>query len=308
MIKPSNTYFVEMTPALAEQWVNNFRYDKQRTVRRWRVNKYAEEMSKGEWLPGYPLQLGVLNGKRVCTDGQHRQLAVIASQTTQTFTVIELECETETDVANLYYKTDRNMARSAMDMYRTTDMSATTGMNSTQLSALSAAVALLHAKFGKISGQGRLSDAALHDQMLHYADACGCYFEVTEGHPQSMRKALLRSPVVAVAITTFHYAVSKFGSQLVEDFWRGMALDDGLRQGDPRKVANDHLRTTNLGNGRSEGAKTVLTDYQARYLANCWNKWVKGESYSTNTRNQGSKVFDVKAPIVIDGTPWNGNL
>lgn len=301
MIKPDSTYFVQMTPALAQKWIEEYRYQKQRILRKWRVNQIAASMSAGEWIPAYPMQICWLNGRRICTDGQHRQNAVIESGTTQTFTVIELLCDSEADVERVYYKTDRNLTRNTSDIYRTISLADDLGMTNREVARFGSAITSIYSNFSNVSNSTGLSDEHRLELMREFGESAGIYFEAMTNTQELMRDRLYRASVIGVGIATIRYAPRQFGPDKVRDFWRGIADGDLLRRGDPRYVAREHLLTTSIGHGKS--GKSVTSEYQARYIASCFNAWVDNRMFATE---RGGPKVDASAPITICGTPWNG--
>ena len=92
---------------------------------------------------------------------------------------------------------------------------------------------------------------------------------------------------MAVALVTIRYTGTD-----AEEFWREVAYDDGLAQGDPRKALHLFLRTTKLG--------AYEPHVYARYIA--W-AWCRGwqELSCQYLRGQAEHL-----PITIDGTPHDG--
>lgn len=301
MITLSSTYFVQMTPGIARKWVDEYRYPKQRILRKWRVNQIADSMAAGDWIPGYPMQVCRLGNQLICTDGQHRQNAVIESGTTQAFTVIELCCENELDVERVYYKTDRNLTRNTADVYRTISLANELGISNKQVSKFGNAITAIYRNFSNIHDAQKLSDERRLDLMREFGEAAGVYFETIGGTPDFMRDPLYRASVIGVGIATVKYAPRQFGADKVRDFWSGLANGDGLRNGDPRKFAREHLLTTSIGHGKS--GKPVTAEYQARYIASCFNAWCDDRMFASG---RGGPRISEDAPIVISGTPWNG--
>ena len=80
-----STDIVLVTKSMAQEWLNNFNTNN-RKAKRHIVDKYADQMSRGQW---------VVNGDTICfditgtlIDGQHRLLAVIKSEVPLRTTVV----------------------------------------------------------------------------------------------------------------------------------------------------------------------------------------------------------------------------
>ncbi|PYJ11254.1 MAG: hypothetical protein DMF06_03320 [Verrucomicrobia bacterium] len=133
--------------------------------------------------------------------------------------------------------------------------------------------------------------------MREYAIAASIYVELIAGASGRISNLLRRAASMAVGIVTIDESISVFGDKKVEDFWTGIAKDDGLHLVDPRKVAHTHLIETSMRGGKGKNASPY---YSARYIANCFNAWVEGREIKF------TRVNDAKAPILIAGTSFKG--
>lgn len=309
-----NTYVVRMTPDMAAAWLQQYDYEYQRKATKSKVAQYADQMQRGKWVPGTSLKLGLIgdNGTaaKLLLDGRHRLLAIVASGVPQVFAVTELRCLTEQDVAFVYSTTDRGRPRNADDLYRTTHIADEIGVSQRVLRKAGAALQFMTVGFlrGGPMGNTPLDYDALLAAFRTYGEAIGNYAEVVGMTTQAvMTEPLLRASTFAVAIATYHHAAEVYGLQRVDDFWEGVAIDDGLRRTDPRKVANVHIATSRIAYNRGgrEGRMTS-PNYSARYIAACWNNWTDGRKYSESAKGVSAKVFNSAAPIKINGTPWKG--
>lgn len=90
----------------------------------------------------------------------------------------------------------------------------------------------------------------------------------------------------AAAMVTLKYQQEK-----ATGFWSGMAADDGLRKGDPRKSALQYLLRHGIGSGGNSLAWAGIAG-----VSLCWNAWFRDET-----------LIQVKAAsvseIVLLGTP-----
>jgi hypothetical protein len=302
-----NTYLTTMTPEMASKWLSDFEYEHQRNVAQNTVDFYAGMMESGEWVPGTNIKLATVNGsgRKVLVDGRHRLCATVVSGTPQVYSVTEIKCDTDADVARVYYTTDRGRNRTYGDAWRTTLIADELGLTNSQVNTAGAGVRFIMADFKRQSANMISMDSML-EQVRFYADGIGRYFECIAGTSQHMEPAMRRAAVVSVGIATLQYAINIYGFGKVEDFWIGLVRDDGLRAGDPRKVANIHLLSTGIMASSGRTQEQVSANYQARYIANCFNAWVEDREFKVARTKGYSKVHDSNAPIKINGTPWKG--
>lgn len=310
MLTVGKTYTLEVDAAKAGEILSQNGYKRQRVLRPKTVTLYADKMENGHWVPGSPIKFVLWgdkrNPKRVLVDGQHRLHAVVKTGAKVQFAVTEIWCDDENEAARVYYTTDRNAVRGYGDIFAATGVQEELGLTKTDMNAAASSVRFIDSGFLK-NNTFQDEDDLLH-KVLEYQDAIVLYFAATAGCDRRMSVPLRRNSVMAVGLVTFRYSAGVYGNKKVEDFWEGVALDDGLKQGDPRKVANVHLMTTRMPNGAMiPGFRTVSAAYQARWIANCFNAWAEGREYKvTEDRRSASKVYDSSAPIEILGSPFKG--
>jgi hypothetical protein len=207
----------------------------------------------------------------------------------------------EADVALDYTRTDQGKRRTVSQNYAVLRLGDELGLTNTWINALGAAVALMNNAW-KTAAQYKLHTDDRLRMIREYAPFCEQYIEATAGKPKELTSAFNRSATLAVGLVTFRYSSEVYGIEKVDEFWSGTAVDDGLRRGDPRKVALDHLKTAYLsGGGRYKYNNAVTPAYSARYLAKCFNAWIENDE---NVRFK--RVDDATKPIKILGSPFLG--
>lgn len=309
-VNVSSNYTMTITPEMAQQILSTCPYEYQRKIRKSRVALYATMMESNSWVNGSNIKFAVMDktGRKILTNGFHRLTAVIVSGRPQVFAVTEVACGDESDLARVYYTEDRSLARSDADAFRTLHIELELGISSWQINKASAAMRFIYNDFARRNYVSPTTEEVV-EMLRAYADAIGLYFEVTAGRPRYMEKPLMRSAVMSVAFEVLRFAPMKYGTERCIDFWKGMAIDDGLTRTDPRKVANVHIVNTRISmtSGGGRNGSMASAAYQARYVANCWNAWSEGRVFASfNGKAPSSKVFDAGAPIVINGTSWDG--
>ena len=106
----------------------------------------------------------------------------------------------------------------------------------------------------------------------------------------------MKAPVLSVALVTFRHQEVK-----AEEFWRQVAMNDGLRSNDPRKILHEFVDLTRTNRGPFiRGNKTVTPAYVARAVAVAWNAFFAGNSITR------INVVDPEREILIKGTPYKG--
>lgn len=295
-----NIEIVKVTPDMARQWLSERLYNRQRTIRSAHVKFLTEEMLRGTFVPGTQIRFSILDGKYNLLDGQHRMAAVVASNTTQVFSILSAETESEEQEAIQYGNLDTGLRRTFNDMGRALQLTDELGFTATQINELSAASTFIRSGFIK-SRRQYTSRSDLVKWIRDYSTAGQEYYEIAAGCTQEIRPSVGRRATLAVALVTFLYSEVAYG-ECIEQFWRGAIFDDALRVGDPRKVAYNHLMTTRHAGGGYHGRVRDLTTsaYSARYLANCFNAYVEQRSLT------GTKVIDHNGPIKILGSPFRG--
>lgn len=286
---------VKITPQDAELLVAT--YAKQRPLRRHYVEFYTSEMAAGHFMPGSPIIVGVLGNDEYLIDGQHRIHGVMQSQTTQQFTKIIYECESEKDLARLYGVQDRNLKRSNSDVLRAHDTAAMLGLSETRASHVAGALKKVYAGFPH-GGHALVSAGQLHDMCCAWKVEAQLFYEVIDGGARYLTQKLRRLPLIGIALITFRYKGAE-----AEDFWYQIAHDDGLRRFDPRKKLIEWMIVSKYHRGDGTKNATVVTQRElALYTARCW------DVYIDEREMQQLRIKDKRAPVVIEGTPYDTSL
>lgn len=291
-----------ITPSMANDILSSQAYDKQRNIAPTWMRYLADEMKRGSFKQDTSIEFVKLpnNGKATLIDGYHRLNAVINSGIATRFVIVETMVNSRDEMDRLYYRIDQGKRRNVADQLRVLDFERETGLTSTQLRRLAAAITLIDAGWG--------SKTLMHFDdrerfVREYAQECYHYFTVTSGRRKEMRIAFERSSTLSVGLVTLKYSVKKYGLAKVEAFWEGVATNDGIAANDSRKFAYEHLLTTAIkgGGGGPMGANVMYTArYSAKYMAHCFNMFVQDKSMRQRPN------IDQGAPMLILGSPFNG--
>ncbi len=289
-----------VTPEVATSWLSTCTFEHQRPISAYHASFLADEMRLGRFKQDTVIEFSQSDSQWLLTDGQHRLSALIAAQSPQRFVVVRRSLDSDSDIAMDYTRTDKGKRRTTADDYQALMLEEELGLTRTQLNKLGSAVALIRSRFTHVrqatfSFQDRLA------MMREYNDAYSEFLEASAGCDETTRIRMDRSSTTAVAVVTFRFSAMKYAEK-VDEFWRGVIWDDGLRVGDPRKVANRHLIETGMqGGGKVSNSKTVTPAYSSRYLASCFNAYIEGRPLKVFTR-----VPDTSKPMLILGSPFNG--
>lgn len=296
------TFTQVVTPEDATKMLDTMKYEHQRLPRQRKIQEYAEEMKNGTFRELTQIFIAIYHGQYVVLDGQHRLHAVVLAGAPQLFTIVEKEVESEQELASIYSTTDRGLQRTPGDIYGAHALGEEFGLNKTMLDAFGAGIKFM------MNGCIVINSTVRHDVVISHMRLYAPYMQtyqalLSEASPsKSLYTTCKRSSSIAMALLSLRFSAPKAEQTnqpgAVQDFWLGTLKDDGLRQGDPRKVANHHLTVTRTGASRMAQQRYIVNQsYSVRYLGSCLNAYIRGESL------RYAKVFDETAPLNIFGVP-----
>lgn len=291
---------VEVTPDMATTWIATRSYEHQRPPNMKHVQFLSGEMERGVFKQDTVIEFAQLGQETLLTDGQHRLFAVAHCRKPQRFVIVTRDAQNAEEVALDYTRTDQGKRRTVSQNYKTLDLEGELGFTYTWINALGSAVAFINDDWNRVR-QGRLHSNDRLQAMRDYAPALDYYIEATAGKGNDIKSSIERAATVSIGLVTFRYSAAVYGHDRIDQFWNGVASDDGLAKNDPRKAAWKHLLEVRMTGGAATGNKKIATPaYSSRYLANCFNAWIKGE-----TRNF-ARVYDATKPMIILGSPFTG--
>ena len=297
-VQQARTRVVTITPAIADQWLQARQYERQRKIQTSHVMYLAEEMAAGNFAPHTHITIVCTPDGDKIVDGQHRLLAVSLSGIPQVFVVTEIP-GTIHDADDMYSRLDLNKRRTILDRHAAKQLHELFQITPTNLRV--AVAALRYISNGCTYGASKRNVLHPHDEerlLYLYQPFILQYLDFIGAAPSNKHWFDRVSPMALGLLTArFSTPLSK-----VEDFWRGAAADDKLARYDARKVALTHIMTTRFS-GMTRGATSV--NYSIRYLAACFNTWMRNEEYSTNTKLPSAKVYNELSPLVVSGVPKN---
>lgn len=281
-----------ITPDIAQQLLSRFNYGRQRTVEKLHVSRLAAQMTAGNWTPGSQIAFGTLpDGTIRLVNGQHRLHAVVAAGKSIEFQLLLSPVADEAAIHALYYRFDTlqrgrsdRMVLNSIGIAEQLDISRDAAAGAFKSAVVLGNGLSLPTNNHALAGNPLLGtpDGKLATiepwwpQVKQYDDLIKPSFG-------KVKRRLLTASIMPVALVTLKYQPAK-----AEEFWGGVAKDDGLKVGDPRKVMLHVLTNTDFKNQINSGL--ILT-------ANCWNAWYGSRQLSHTKVYVGS----VCAPA---GTPY----
>jgi hypothetical protein len=293
---------VTIGPKRAAEMLGSMQYEHQRPVSKSQVSLYANEMKAGRFVPGTTIRVAHIDGRSKLLDGQHRLYAVIASGTEQVFTLLEEFAPDNEYIAWAYGSIDTGRRRAHADLYRAMELTARLGLTNNDINDLAPGLGFMMSGMKTPSGSVVVDRTERIRLMELYAPYMRRFLDLTGGCEKAMRTSLKRSYVIAVAMLTLRFSepfADRVNAPSVADFWRGVAFDDEIALGDPRKLANRHLLTTALTSpSQAKGLRTLTTaPHAARHLMGCFN------AYMARENRHHVKVMDDHAPVKLWGVP-----
>lgn len=287
-----------VTSEMALKWLTENRYPRQRALSIYAVDLLAEHMEKGTFRQGTQIAFASVRGKhKMLTNGQHTLQAVIKSGKPQLLSVMHHNVDTMEQVNWLYVQEDRHRRRTVADTFNAFDMLDQMELRTKrQLNSVGSSVRVIMSGFNRC--RARIRDEDFLAAMSEYKEAARLYFASINGTENALISPLYRYTTLPIGLVTCRYAVKSVGEEYVTDFWSGVALDDGLKKGDPRKSLLFHFRNDALGTYMTSTKRRVPIRWAIYRVADCWNNWVANEKMDLDPS------VSLNRPIHIAGTPY----
>jgi len=283
-----------VTPEKAAEYLR-YNYTYNRRLRKHHVSFLANEMRHGRFMPTAEIHLMFRNGEPVLVNGQHTCAAIVDYGKPVSVTVRKTIVREAGQVAMTYaFGHDTGLRRTFNDAMGAYNLAEATGLTHTQVEVLSSAIRHIKSGFSKArNGQGTPKDSPgdIVDYVYAWAGEVKMLFTAVAYCDRNITKLLEKRGALAVAILTLYYQPEK-----ALDFWRGVAMPDGIKWGDARMTTRGTLEESK---GKA-GASAVTASRLSRQMARGWNAHFKGEELKQ------IKVMDESAPMILFGTPYNG--
>lgn len=290
-INELNVELIAVTPEHAKHLRQTCHYELQRTISEAHVDRLAREMSKDQFIAGTQVHVCKVADRAYIVNGNHTLEGVIKSDKTVPLSFLYTLCKNMKEVGKIYARHDQARARDWAAALKATGTYNDIGLDSAMTNALAAAMKTVMLGFKSHGGVRQPIETTeinysrdlridrMHDYATPAKRYAKCIAQAEKKHAARMRRA----SVMAVALETFRYQ-----PRMAHEFWDGVAKDDGLKRGDPRKTffryLLDHVDQRNKERYKGPRACAVA-----------WNAFFAGTTLET-----------IKVPnaFVLSGTPW----
>lgn len=279
------------TPAQANKVFNLCRYARNRDENKGKqhIDALARQMVDGTWLPKSPIDFArQADGKLTLVNGHHRMLAQVKSGRDIEWNVIIHDVDDEDDVAGLFWRFDTVMrVRSMQNILAGVGAAESLELTKMGTVGLSRAVVFIDMGMSPTQGPGRktYTPAEKLALMSDWQVEARLYDECIQPAVKDARRKLYGAQVMAVALVTL-----RAHTESAVKFWSGVAGDDGLRRGDPRKTLLDFLRDTH--------ATSTGYTATAAACARAWGAWEQGRELSViRVGRQAVRIAGTKVTV-----------
>lgn len=293
MIQIHSNEQVNVTPEMAGDWLQHNIFARQRAMRPRHRDALVQEIHAGRFIQGTQIHFVRFRNERLLVNGQHTLAAIEKSGHPVTLTVLVSDAETMDEVAELYSRHDNHLSRSILDAIKARDLHNQIGMSLKQAMHVAAALRFIQGGFRRSYGSTCQEDVLA--EIRDWEEEGNAFFETIQGGGNESL-LLAKAPVLSVALVTFRHQEAK-----AREFWRQVALDDGLRMNDPRKILHEFIELTRVKQGPFiRGGNVVTPAYVARATAVAWNAFFSGNALTR------IHVPDPDREIILKGTPHKG--
>lgn len=276
-------------PTLAKSIIEQNSYELQRPIQRHHVLLLAHMMKNGGWNEGSQLAFARINKRLILVNGYHRLSAIILSELTQEFQVLIVDVEDMDAVGTLYARFDTGTRkRTNAEIFSAMSFSEKYGIGKNVANRLIRAATILENGFHRAhyTEKPEIQDVDYKIAIsAKWAKPAILFQDLIKGAAPFLKDRLLSAGIMAVALATLVHQQGK-----AVPFWKGIAEDDGLRVGDPRKALARDLLTRNLHSGNRRQAEVSAST--------AWNAWYSNRSLKL------VKFYGENAKFSILGTPW----
>jgi hypothetical protein len=275
---------VTVTPSDARHLRETCHFDRQRHISEGNVKRLEVEMVNDRFVPGTMVYFAVLpDESRLILNGNHTLEAIAASGTSQVMVFVFKPVADEAEAAKLYGSFDIHKARSWVDALRARGIDKNIVLPTKVMPAVG--LIMQGFQYAPKNIEANKSREPRFEVMEDYKEAAAMLQAAISGSPRTHQQAVFRMGVMAVALESMRYQPS-----LAMEFWQGLAHDDGLSLGDPRKTLLRFLLNT-----RIIGSKA--SHVMSRAAIHAWNAYFDGHRLQTCRPS-------LTTDVVFKGTPW----
>jgi hypothetical protein len=231
------------------------------------VRNLCDYMRRGQWRKYDKIDFARLDGKLVLMNGHHRMQAQMMSGASIDWLIVIHDCSSKEEVDRLFTTFDTNLRKRGRGVILDAiDLSSKIGCDKQSIIALYEATKLLQCKFGKRDLVFESSIDLRSDYCLTFKRELRAWETAVKPAATATKKRLREMPILAVAMLTFRDQPND-----ANEFWGGVAKDNGLLRGDPRQAFLRYLRYESENKSTDKHAPAL-------YTAIAWNAWFEQRS------------------------------
>lgn len=282
---------LRLTPAQAGAVLRHAYHPRQRRLSPEHVANLRDTMEAGRWNPKDQLSFARVDRRLILLNGHHRMTAQAQSTRDILWNVVIHDCQTEIEAIALYFRYDTNVRkRNVSNIVAGAEIDHQFGLPAKRTAALLKAMPPLAAglSFSRKNDAFRRAHS-LPDHQIElargYLPEAQLFDKWTSGSKAFFGQPLWKPAILATALATIRHQ-----PDIAEQFWRGLYLDDGLKQGDPRKALLGFL----VAARRARNEKMDTTFYA---VGRAWNAWLANRPLQLLKPMPGN-------PLKLEGTPY----
>jgi len=290
LVAKADNGIVTVAPGIAKRILDEINYDRQRSVKQWRVKLNESRIKDGVWNPyNSDLMIAVLpDGGMVLVNGQHRLHAFVALGI-PVKTGIKLVPVESYEAARVLYGQQDGVEgnRNPHELVKAAGLDEAIQVAPKTAEILVKAVAIIENRMEpdtRTSSNVRLRDFTYRSQKsMEWDREARDVQAILDIADPALRAKLRRASTMSVMLYTLRHQREK-----AQYFWTSLAENDGLPKRDPRNTLHIDLLTRTLSTGN------LRQGVQQSALA--WNAWFQGRQLKIIKCITG-------AEITISGTP-----
>lgn len=289
-----------MTPERAAD-ILRYNYRHNRPIRKNHVQYLLNEMKCGRFLSTAEVHVAFDRGVPNLINGQHTLSAIVLFGKPVKVTLRKSIVTENGQLAMVYaFGHDTGLRRTFTDAMGAYDVGGIVGLGSKHINKLASALRFIKRGFfhgGRSQGMDiAQSPADIVEDVYNWAGEMHIYIRALSGMQRNAVEGFLRQSTLSVALITLRYQPEK-----AIDFWSGAAKPDNIAYKDVRAGLRRMLDNSKSRPGSH--LRDTATDVLARKCARWWSAFYANESLEMARVPMGKET----APIVIAGTPYNGN-
>lgn len=281
----SVTSTVELvTPERARHLRDTAHFERQRNINPKNVQRLATEILAGRLTDGTQVYLCELpNGELRIANGNHTLEAVALAGKPQLLTMTTKKVKDLDEVGSIYAVFDIQKVRTWRDSAKA--MGIDQEVRNSQ--KILPAVRLIQSGFAAATTRASVHETL--ENVHSYQEEAILFDELKKGSMSDAPRLITRSGVLSVILETLRYQPS-----LAFEFWREVAADDGLSNGNPAKALLNWLRRQPTASGAASQREHVLAASQV------WNDKFKD--------HERQIIRISKASFYLLGTPHDSGF